>query len=576
MPALIAHRDATNRLARRLAPLLAAPLLAAALLAAAACARAADAPPRPSSSTAAAAPRVSPITASVDALLRESLPAAARAPAPATTAAVRRAVARVWSERGFLPRYVYAGAPHDATAEAREALALMAAAHERGLDARAYGVDGLRAAFDAPPRDVAAAARLEQDVAFAFGRFLADLGFGRIDPATLGYDLPQQRRRSGLEPALQAALAARSPADAVRGVEPALPLYRPMLGLLAAWRERAANPEPPPLPAAQRKVSPGDTWVGTAALRARLEREGDLAADADRPDPTQPDRYVGPVVDAVRRFQARHGLDEDGVLGARTLAELQAPAAQRVRRIELSLERIRWLGDVPRGRFIAINIPEYRLWAVDAGRVATTMRVVVGRSVTGTPVFVDAIEWLEFNPYWNVPRSIASKELYPKMARNPGYLASQQMELVGGAGLSGAELQRALASGRARIRQRPGELNALGRVKFVMPNKHDVYLHDTPSRTLFERSRRDFSHGCVRLHRPFDLAAFALAAQPEWTSEGMAQAVAAGVNTRVPLSATIPVLLFYSTVNVEPDGRGRFVPDVYGLDARLDAALAGR
>jgi murein L,D-transpeptidase YcbB/YkuD len=559
------RRDLASRLVRRLAPLVAAALVAGAGASARA---AADAAPGPA-----------PIAVSVDTVLRAALPAVANAPAPAATAAVRRAVAQAWSERAFVPRYLQAGAPHEPTAEAREVLALMAAARERGLDPGAYGVDALRAAFASPPRDARAAARLEQELAFAFGRFLADLGFGRVDPATLGYDLPQQRRRSGLEPAVRAALAARSPAEAVRAIEPALPLYRPMLALLADWRARAARPEPPPLPplpAVPRKVSPGDTWAGTAALRARLVTEGDLAAGAAPPDPASPDRYDGPLVDAVRRFQARHGLDEDGVLGARTLAELQAPAAQRVRRIELSLERIRWLGDVPRGRFVAINIPEYRLWAVDGGRVATTMRVVVGRAVTGTPVFVDAIEWLEFNPYWNVPRSIAAKELYPKMARNPGHLASQQMELIGGAGLSGAELQRALASGRARIRQLPGELNALGRVKLMMPNRHDVYLHDTPSRTLFERSRRDFSHGCVRLQHPFELAAFALAGQPEWTAERMAQAVAAGTNLRVPLKAPVPVLIFYSTVNVEPDGRGRFVPDVYGLDAKLDAALAGR
>jgi murein L,D-transpeptidase YcbB/YkuD len=528
----------------------------------------ADAPSPPS--------RPSATAASIDALLRESLAAAADAPAPSATAAVRRAVAGAWSERAFVPRYVRAGAPHEATAEAREALALMAAARDRGLDPGAYGVDALRDAFASAPRDARVAARLEQDLAFAFGRFLADLGFGRIDPATLGYDLPQQRRRSSLEPAVRAALAARAPAESVRAIEPTLPLYRPMLTLLAVWRERAARSEPPPLPAVPRKISPGDPWAGTAALRARLVAEGDLAAEAGRPDPANPDRYDGPLVDAVRRFQTRHGLDDDGVLGVRTLAELNAPAARRVRRIELSLERIRWLGDVPRGRFVAINIPEYRLWAVDGGRVATTMRVVVGRAVTGTPVFVDEIEWLEFNPYWNVPRSIASKELYPKMARNPGYLASQQMELIGGAGLSGAELQRALASGRARIRQRPGELNALGRVKLMMPNKHDVYLHDTPSRTLFERSRRDFSHGCVRLQHPFELAAFVLAGRPEWTAERMAQTVAADASLRVPLQAPVPVLIFYSTVNVEPDGRGRFVPDVYGLDATLDAALAGR
>jgi murein L,D-transpeptidase YcbB/YkuD len=201
------------------------------------------------------------------------------------------------------------------------------------------------------------------------------------------------------------------------------------------------------------------------------------------------------------------------------------------------------------------------------------MAVVVGKAASGTPVFVDAVEAVEVNPYWNVPRSIASKELYPKLARDAGWLASQQMELLGRADLRGDGLRQALASGAARLRQRPGPNNALGRVKLVMPNAHDVYLHDTPARALFGRSRRDFSHGCIRLERPLELAAFALAGRPEGTTAALQAAIDEGTNRTLRVAPPIPVLIFYATVNVDADGRPRFMPDVYGHDARLDAAL---
>jgi murein L,D-transpeptidase YcbB/YkuD len=368
---------------------------------------------------------------------------------------------------------------------------------------------------------------------------------------------------------VRAALAQADPRQAVASIEPALPPYRALVAALPTWRARAAGPPPPALPPVRGKVVPGDAWPGVEALHARLLAEGDLPAAAPVP---ADGRYAGGLPDAVRRFQARHGLEPDGVLGALTLAELAVPAADRVRRIELTLERLRWLGVTPAGRYVAVNLPEFRLWAIDeGGRVALSMAVVVGRTATRTPVFVDAIEAVEFHPYWNVPRSIAVNELHPALARDPGRLAAQHMELIGDGGH--ADLRAALASGAVRLRQRPGPWNALGRVKFVMPNAHDVYLHDTPARTLFERSRRDFSHGCIRLEDPAGLAAFALRGRPEADPAAVDALLAAGRNRVVPVAAPIPVVIFYATVNVGGDGRPRFLPDLYGHDARLDRAL---
>ena len=523
--------------------------------------------------------------------IETSLRATTLAPWVRPHSPTERAIAEaVYAERGFAPLWLSAEPPHRPTQRAWEAVRLMAAAQEKGLQAADYGVAWLQAALD-PGTEPLDGIRFDTGLTLAFIRYLSDVGYGRIDPATLGYDLPQQQRRAGLPAAVRTALASVDPAAAVATLEPGLPFYRRLIGWLADYRRLAAAeplPPVPPPPVGQRKVSPGDAWTGVAVLRAHLVRHGDLAAapgnsTGSTPNPTDSPpnptdmRYDGEVVGAVRRFQSRHGLDIDGVLGARTFEALAVTPASRARQIELSLERLRWLGDLPGDRFVAVNIPQFRLWAVSgrgAGSQPLDMRVVVGATVNGTPVFVDSIEAVEFNPYWNVPPSIASKELFPKLARSSTYLASQDMELLGGAGLTGRELQRALAAGKARIRQKPGVLNALGRVKFVMPNRHNVYLHDTPARQLFERSRRDFSHGCIRLERPLDLVEFVMRDLPAWDSARVADVVAAGRNLTVPIRKPVPVLIFYSTVGAGPDGRPQFAHDLYGLDAKLDAVLS--
>lgn len=504
----------------------------------------------------------------LDATIREAL-APGAPPTRGVPEAVRRAVADAWAAAGHASRYVEPDPPYRATALARETVDALADAPRRGLDPDAYAARAWRDALDAP-RDRAGAARLEAGLALTFGRHLADAGFGRVDPRALGHDLPSRRRAEALGAAVRDALASPTAAVALDAVEPTLPVYRALKAALPEWRQRAAAPAPAPLPAIRGKVEAGEAWPGADALRARLVAEGELAADAPA---AQPGRYDAAMADAVRRFQARHGLEPDGVIGAATLAALRTTPAARVRQMELTLERLRWVGPVPRGRWIAVNIPEYRLWAIDGGRVAISMAVVVGRPVTGTPVFVDAVEAVELNPYWNVPRSIASKELYPRIARDPGWLASERMELIGGAGAHGEALRQALASGTARLRQRPGDDNALGRVKLVMPNPHDVYLHDTPARALFTRSRRDFSHGCIRLQRPVELAEFVLAGGSEGGPAALRAAIDAGANRTLRVAPPVPVLIFYATVNVGEDGRPRFLPDVYGHDARLDAAL---
>jgi murein L,D-transpeptidase YcbB/YkuD len=253
-----------------------------------------------------------------------------------------------------------------------------------------------------------------------------------------------------------------------------------------------------------------------------------------------------------------------------------------VRQIELTLERFRWIPDLPPARFVIVNIPAFELVARESlsvpGESALAMRVVVGRAGrTPTPVFVAALRELVFGPWWNVPRSIARGEMLPKIRRDPGWLARQELEIVTSGDARPLETTpenvERLAAGTASLRQRPGPGNALGRVKFLFPNRYSVYLHDTPAQEIFRRSRRDFSHGCVRVEDPFGLAAWVLRGRPEWDRAAIERALANARDLRVAVTDPILVMVFYATVIVRSDGTVRFFDDLYGHDAQLVRAL---
>ena len=375
----------------------------------------------------------------------------------------------------------------------------------------------------------------------AFARYLHDLHLGRVRARDLGFGVTVPVQDGALvAQALQDGIAAGRLASAVERLTPPLAQYRQLREMLARYRRLASGPAP-----------------GT--LKEQLVAFGDLAAEADVND------------EAVKRFQARHGLEADGVIGRATTAALAVPPARRVRQIELAMERLRWLPQRSGRPLIAINIPMFRLWAWDADAAeaspALAMNVIVGRAVrTQTPVFADEMTHLIFRPYWNVPRSILQNEVLPAIERDPGYLARHDMEMVPGAD-----------GGAPRVRQRPGAKNSLGLVKFIFPNDADVYLHGTPARELFARSRRDFSHGCVRVADPPALALWLLKDQPAWTREAIEAAMNGTRTQQVNLSAPVPVLLYYLTALVSPDdGLLHFADDLYGHDAALERRLAAR
>lgn len=304
------------------------------------------------------------------------------------------------------------------------------------------------------------------------------------------------------------------------------------------------------------------TQVPDAAFVAQVLQEavdaGRLALAVERLTPA-PAQYR-----QLREMLARYRA------GEAVVADDKVAPARRMRQIELAMERLRWLPPLAGRPLVAINIPMFRLWAWDAGAAeaspALAMDVIVGRAMrTQTPVFADEMTHLIFRPYWNVPRSILHNEILPAMERDPGYLARHDMEVVSAEGES------------LRVRQRPGPKNSLGLVKFIFPNDADVYLHGTPARELFARSRRDFSHGCVRVADPPALAQWLLKDQPAWTPETIAAAMNDTRTQQVNLTAPVPVLLYYLTALVSPDdGQLRFAADIYGHDAALERRLAMR
>jgi murein L,D-transpeptidase YcbB/YkuD len=324
-------------------------------------------------------------------------------------------------------------------------------------------------------------------------------------------------------------------------------------------------------------LKPGMTDPRIPALRARLAVTDRAAREATG----EPELYDDELVEAVKRFQARHGLDVDGVVGPASLVAMNVPIEDRIESIAFAMERWRWMPDDLGAQYIIVNIAGFELERVKDGAVEEKMAVVVGKPYSRTPVFSDTIRYLEFNPYWNVPAGLAAKEELPKLQSNPASVAAAGFEAVRGDQVYDVrQIDWAQVSASRfpfQLRQKPGENNALGRVKFMFPNPHDVYLHDTPSRSLFGRAERAFSHGCIRLSRPLDLAYQVLEAGgvADWSSARIDGVVASLKNTVVNLKTPLPVHITYLTAWVEADGV-HFSSDIYGHDGKLLAALDGK
>jgi murein L,D-transpeptidase YcbB/YkuD len=467
-------------------------------------------------------------------------------------------------------------------------------AANRGLDPADYAGEQLASRLtgllDSPRAGIEAWAEFDASLSQAGVRFLSDLHYGRIDPATVGHNLTVERIRIDIPAALAQLAGAVDVPIAIDALEPQFEHYGLLKRELARYRALAAEPglnALPPLPV--KAVKPGEDYAGAAQLQHLLRALGDAPADdpgAGLPEAVQ--SLTPALVAALKHFEARHGETPDGVLGAATYAELTKPLALRVEQIELTMERWRWMPSQLSSAPIIVNIPEFRLFAFDSTADAEAhirqMDVIVGKAyqATETPVFSADMTYVIFRPYWEVPYSIARREVVPAARSHPEIIAKHQMEIVRGTGDTAVvypntpENVEAVAKGSLRLRQKPGPNNSLGLVKFMLPNPYNVYLHSTPAQALFADSRRDFSHGCVRVSDPIGLAQYVLREAPEWTREKIEAAMNGTSPVTVTLKHPIRVFIVYGTALAMEDGEVMFFDDIYGHDRRLVAALNSR
>jgi murein L,D-transpeptidase YcbB/YkuD len=477
------------------------------------------------------------------------------------------------------------------TAAAISLLQQLRLAGERGLDPEDY--PGNRLAYllidliDAPHSGIEQWALFDAGLSLAGMRFLSDVHLGRIDPAAMGHDLSVGRIKLDIPTTLAHLSSAVDVAVAVDALEPQFSHYALLKKQLSHYRTLANEDGLSDLPALPAKsLKPGDDYSGAAKLQRLLAALGDAAPPA--PDAPAPQSLSPLLVEALKHFQGRHGEKADGVLGAATFTQLTRPLDQRVRQIELTMERWRWLPSELVTAPIIVNIPQFRLFAfestADSEARMRQMDVIVGKSfdTTQTPVFAADMSYLIFRPYWEVPYSIALKEIVPTARNNPADIERRQMEIVSGTGDSAtvmpntAENVELVAKGTLRLRQRPGPNNSLGLVKFMLPNAYNVYLHSTPAQSLFTETRRDFSHGCVRVSDPVGLAQYVLRDSPEWTREKILAAMNGDKPLTVTLKNRIRVFIVYGTAMATEKGNVLFFDDIYRHDERLQKALEAR
>lgn len=498
------------------------------------------------------------------------------------TAGLREEILRFYEMRDFAPAWLNEGR---LSSQGIELLAALNRAPLDGLDTRGYylsEIDQLLEAMNGflakyTSLDAYLGARLDLLMTHGFMAFATHLLSGRIDPQTLhDGEWKARPRKADVVQILQFSLENQRVGRALNDMIPPFEEYLKLRSALEHYRliaELGGWPEIPSGPL----LRPGDQDERVPLLRKRLWMTGDLSV----PSLSDDLRFDRETAAALRRFQLRHGLAADRVLGPATLAELNRPAAERVRQLELNLERWRWLPKDLGSRHIRVNIADFRLQVVEDDMVVMSMPVVVGTAYRKTPVFSGHMTYLEFAPYWGVPETILTEDKLPRIRRNLQYLEKNYYEIIPWRGGPDARIdpkninwQRVTARNfPGMLRQKPGPWNPLGQVKFMFPNEFDVYLHDTPDRHLFAKRQRTFSSGCIRIERAYDLAQYLLEDDPKWDCDRIYEALNAAAPLRVNLRRPLPVHLLYFTSWVDREGLVHFRKDHYERDAALDLAL---
>jgi len=489
-------------------------------------------------------------------------------------------VTQFYDDRNFEVAWTRDGAP---TAAATGFMQAFASADAKGLIPEDYDAprwaERVAALKDGSPDDAISLF----DVAMTVNvmRYISDLRIGRVNPTHFNFGINVADKKYDLaEFVSDNAVDATDVPKLIAGVEPNSEQYRRTEAALGRYIELAkqqAQSGAEPLPTVAKALNVGQEYPAVDALLARLQVEGDMPADAAQP---KDHLYDAQLSTGVKSFQHRHGIADDGKLTPQTIASMNVPLTARVTQLQDSLERWRWLPDPYLNAPLIVNLPEFVLHGYTPDHKPDfTMKVVVGKVVGEheTPVFAQMMKYLVFRPYWNVPVDIARKELAPHVATNQGYLASKNFEVTDSKGtLLTDYTAKQVAQGGVMVREKPGPKNSLGLVKFMFPNEYSIYLHSTPATQLFDQSRRDFSHGCVRVQKPDELAAWVLQGQGgDWDLAKVQQAMKSGPDNRtISLKTPIPIVIFYVTGLVEDDGHVHFFDDIYGYDAAMQKVLA--
>ncbi|MGF1594256.1 MAG: murein L,D-transpeptidase [Kiloniellaceae bacterium] len=485
---------------------------------------------------------------------------------------------RFYRTRGHRPLWVLETA---AGPRAEKLSQLLVAADLHGLDPEDYRAGQIAGLLDAgSPEDLA---RLEVLLSLGLVRYAADLGQGRTTPHVADPELFVFREDVRRDHVLDAAAQAADLDSFIDGYRPQTERYDRQKVALAEYRALALQGGWQPIPEGE-TLKPGMTDPRVGLLRQRLRLVGDLKPGDDLAESGgDPDFYDEKMEPAVRWMQYRHGLAQDGAVGNRTLAQLNVPVEVRIEQMILNLERRRWMPDDLGRRHIFVNLADQLLKLVDEPRTLLDLPVVVGKPYHRTPIFSHVMTYVEINPYWNVPPSIARDELLPKIKQDVSYLAENNFVVFSDWSSAAQEVDPqtidwsrvSKASFPYKLRQDSGDGNALGRVKFMFPNRFNIYLHDTPAKSLFNRPERAFSHGCIRVKDPDLLAEYVLAENEGWDRARIEAAIASGERTIVTLSEPLPVHITYLTSWVNKDGSVHFRNDVYDRDAALARALLG-
>ena len=481
-------------------------------------------------------------------------------------------IAKIYHDAGLRPVWVTEEGPGKRAIAIYEAIRNAA---DDGLEPGDYGLAEIENAWASrKPEDLA---RLDILITVGLVEYISDVRHGRVQPVKENeavYYHGSDKKIDSLA-IVKEVLAAEDTTKYLAAQLPTHRFYRQTREGLKRYRELAKTAKPSRIPEGV-TIHPGEVDSRLPAIREHLVLTGDLEAGSDST------AYDDTTVDAIKHYQSRHGLTEDGVIGKDTITELNVPFAYRVRQVEMNLERLRWTAHDLGSKYILVDIPAFTAVTVDNDQVAYEMPVIVGKHYHETPVFSETIKYVVINPYWTLTPSIARNETLPKLRKDPGYLEKKHISLFKGWSDNKEIDPRTIdwnnvtrkEMNQYRLRQNPGPWNALGVLKIVFPNEHSVYMHDTPNHNLFDRSVKAFSHGCIRMDEPVKQAELVLSeTDSSWTEERINEVVKSGVRTVVRLKEPMPVHIMYQTAWGDKDGVIHFVRDIYGRDKKLEQVL---